>query len=105
MAEDAAQTIEDVTKWLVERNDHSPQAAAANVLELFGIALGAWVMADAAVAASHKSERDGASDYLSSKLKMVAFYAGHVFPKASMLKKKSLLTQTMKFWNSTRKTL
>lgn len=87
MADDAAQTIEDVTKWLVERNDLSPQAAAANVLELFGIALGAWVMADAAIAASQKSEREGASDYLQSKLKMAAFYAGHVYPKAAMLKK------------------
>ena len=86
MAGDAAQTIEDVTKWLVERNDHSPQSAAANVLELFGVALGAWVMADSAIAASQKTAQEGASDYLTSKLKMVAFYAGHVYPKSSMLK-------------------
>lgn len=86
MVSDAAQTIEDVTKWLVERNDHSPQSAAANVLELFGIALGAWVMADSAIAASKKATQEGASDYLTSKLKMVVFYAGHVYPKASMLK-------------------
>lgn len=86
IVQDAAQTVEDVTKWLVERNDHSPQAAAANVLELFGIAFGAWAMADAAIAASDQLQRDEKGDFARTKLKTVAFYNAHVYPKAAMLR-------------------
>ncbi|MCZ4272027.1 acyl-CoA dehydrogenase family protein [Maritalea porphyrae] len=85
VAQSAAQAVEDVTRWLVQRNDHSPQAAAANVLELFGIALGAWAMADAAIAASDQLMIDKDNKFVRTKLKTVAFYNAQVYPKAAML--------------------
>ena len=86
IVEDAAQTIEAVTNWLVERNDYAPQAAAVNILELFGIALGAWAMADAAIAAADEVEQGNNTNHLTAKLKMSAFYVGHVYPKVTTLK-------------------
>jgi hypothetical protein len=86
MASDAAQTVEDVAKWLVERNDHAPQAAAVNILELFGIALGGWAMADAAMAAADEKASGATHEHLTAKLKMVRFYQAHVFAKLPALK-------------------
>ena len=86
VVEDAAQTVEAVTNWLVERNDYAPQAAAVNILELFGIALGAWAMADAAIAAADEVEQGNNTNHLAAKLKMSAFYVGHVYPKVTTLK-------------------
>ncbi len=86
VVEDAAQTIEAVTNWLVERNDYAPQAAAVNILELFGIALGAWAMADAAIAAADEIDKGNNTNHLTAKLKISAFYVGHVYPKVATLK-------------------
>jgi 3-(methylthio)propanoyl-CoA dehydrogenase len=82
----AVTMIEDTTAWLLKQgkeNPDAPLAAAANVLETFGVALGAWATADAARAAAKRIARDGTSTYLVGKLKRAEFYRTHVFPLAA----------------------
>ena len=64
-----------------------PQAAAVNVLELFGIALGAWAMGDAALAAARRLEGGAPGGHLTAKLNLVAFYMASVLPAAQALQK------------------
>ncbi|MCV2881253.1 acyl-CoA dehydrogenase [Actibacterium sp. XHP0104] len=83
--EDAAKMIEETTNWLVAQNGHEPLAAAVNVLEMFGIALGAWAMGDAALAAATRIENGRGSAHLTAKLSVVRFYFANVFPLARAL--------------------
>lgn len=85
MLSEAVETVEAITEWLIGRGANAPEeayAAAGNVLEAFGICLGAWAMADAAVAAARRLNAGQNSAHLATKLRMVTFYRGQVFPQA-----------------------
>ena len=82
---DAADAVETVAQWLVAQNGHEPLAAAVNVLELFGIALGAWAMGDSALFAARRIAAGQGSAHLESKLNVVAFYMANVLPMAQAL--------------------
>ena len=84
---EAAERVEAVTAWLLAQNGHEPQAAAVNVLEMFGIALGAWAMGDAALAAARRLEGGAQGGHLTAKLNLVAFYMASVLPAAQSLQK------------------
>ena len=83
---EAADLVDDVTDWLLAQNGYEPQAAAASVLELFGIALGAWAMGDAALGAARRIEAGNATDHMRAKLNIVAFYMANVFPTVRALR-------------------
>ena len=82
---DAAQAIEETTNWLVARNDYAPLAAAVNVMELFGIALGTWMMGLSAAKAADQLEANNNPQFAASKLTMAGFFIGHTTPKISHL--------------------
>ncbi|MCV6593320.1 MAG: acyl-CoA dehydrogenase [Silicimonas sp.] len=81
----SADIVEDLTDWLVSQNSTEPLAAASTILEAFGVALGAWVMGDAALAASKRLAANRAPAHAKAKLKLVRFYMGNVFPNAPAL--------------------
>jgi alkylation response protein AidB-like acyl-CoA dehydrogenase len=82
---DAADTVQRLTDWVVAQNGAEPLAAAANVLECFGICLGAWAMGDAAIAAAARLDQGKTPDHARSKLKITRFYMQNVLPKAAAL--------------------
>ena len=81
----SADLIENVTNWILEQNGHEPQAVATDVLELFGIALGAWAMGDAALSAGRHIEGGSGTAYHNAKMKTVKFYMANVVPHANAL--------------------
>lgn len=81
----SADLIENVTNWILEQNGHEPQAVATDVLELFGIALGAWAMGDAALSAGRHVEGGSGTAYHDAKMKTVKFYMANVVPHANAL--------------------
>lgn len=81
----AADTVEAVTAWLLAQNGAEPQAAAANVLELFGVALGAWAMGDAARHAARRLGSGQTGPHLEGKPAIAAFYMANVLPMAAAL--------------------
>ncbi|WP_321367511.1 acyl-CoA dehydrogenase [uncultured Celeribacter sp.] len=85
MVEEAAGIVGDLTDWLVAQNGSEPLSAAVNILETFGVCLGAWVMGDAAMAAAKRISEDRAVPHAKAKLNMVRFYATNVFPTAAAL--------------------
>uniref|UniRef100_UPI003562B48B acyl-CoA dehydrogenase n=1 Tax=Actibacterium sp. TaxID=1872125 RepID=UPI003562B48B len=82
---EAANMVEETSNWLIQQNGHEPSAAAVNVLELFGIALGAWAMGDAALHAAKRIADGRGSAHLKAKLNIVRFYFANVFPLASAI--------------------
>ncbi len=85
MVEEAAGIVGDLTDWLVAQNGTEPLSAAVNILEAFGICLGAWVMGDAAISASKRLAEGRNTTHAKAKLSMVRFYASNVFPMAAAL--------------------
>ena len=81
----AARAVEETTHWLVGRNDYAPLAAAVNVMELFGIALGTWMMGLSAAKAADQLDANDTSQFALSKLTMAGFFIGHTTPKISHL--------------------
>lgn len=79
---EAADILAALTDWLITQNGHEPQAAAATILELFGIALGAWAMGDAALMAAKRIENGQGSANLTATLNIAVFYLSNVFPQA-----------------------
>ena len=81
-----ADAVEKATAWVLaiaKDTPDGPLASAVNVLELFNIALGAWAMGDAALAAA-KQIADG--DNLvgaQSKIRLAEFFALQIFPETS----------------------
>lgn len=82
---DAADTVEDLTDWLLAQNGSEPLASAVTILECFGICLGAWAMGDAAVSAATRLEQGRSTAHAQAKLKIVHFYMKNVLPKAASL--------------------
>lgn len=87
----SADMIEEVTQWILAQSGFEPHAVATQILELFGIALGAWSMADAALSAAQRIDAGTGTEYHPAKLKTVAFYMANVLPQASALK--AVITQ------------
>uniref|UniRef100_UPI00356304C0 acyl-CoA dehydrogenase C-terminal domain-containing protein n=1 Tax=Actibacterium sp. TaxID=1872125 RepID=UPI00356304C0 len=84
----AAAILVDETKvWILAQNGNEPSAVAVNVLELFGIALGAWAMGDAALKAGQRIAAGNGREFHRSKLRLVQFYMDNVFPQALALEK------------------
>ncbi|MCC2106863.1 MAG: acyl-CoA dehydrogenase [Hyphomicrobiales bacterium] len=86
MLADAIGALEAATEWLVARaqsNQADPQAAATATLDLFGICLGAWAMADSAVAAARRLQAGENAPHLRSKLRIAEFYRSQIFPQAA----------------------
>ncbi|KCV80747.1 acyl-CoA dehydrogenase [Actibacterium atlanticum] len=81
MIEEAANLIETATGWLLDNPKKSP-AAAMNVLDLFGLCLGGWAQADAALAALDQISLGQNTGFTETKLRLAAFYAQQVFPEA-----------------------
>ena len=82
---DAADTVEDLTDWLLAQNGSEPLAGAVTILECFGICLGAWAMGDAAISAATRLEQGRSPAHAQAKLKIVHFYIKNVLPKAASL--------------------
>ncbi len=81
----AADTVETATRWLLDAGKetaHTQAASAMNVLELFGLSLGAWALGDAALAAAGEPAAGGQSDHAGAKIRLAEFYAQQVFPEA-----------------------
>ncbi|MHA6327310.1 acyl-CoA dehydrogenase [Roseivivax sp. CAU 1753] len=85
VVEKAADLIETVTNWILAQNGHEPQAVATDVLELFGIALGAWAMGDAALHAGRRIEAGTGTAFHDTKIRTADFYMVNVFPQAEAL--------------------
>lgn len=81
----AAQTMDEMTDWLIARNDYQPLAAAVNMMELFGIALGTWTMGICAAKAADQMDKGQNLDFMQSKIKMADFYLSQVTPKIGQL--------------------
>lgn len=87
------EAVEAATAWLlVSAKDApgAPLASAVNVLEVFNIALGAWAMGDAALAAARQIADGENVAGAQSKIRLAEFYARQVFPEAQ-----ARLTATM----------
>ena len=82
LASEAADLIEETVAWLLAQEPKTALASASNVLEVFGLCAGAWVMADAARAASARIEAGQDSGHLRAKLRLARVYASHVLPRA-----------------------
>ncbi len=81
----AADAVEQATRWILENGKTSPaapMASATNVLELFFLALGAWAMGDAALAATKQIAEGTKVEAAKSKVRLSIFYAMQVFPDA-----------------------
>ena len=76
----AADLLSETRDWLLAATPDEPAAAAGNVLDLFGIALGMWCMGDAALASCR---RDDASPAGATRLRLAEFYALQLFPMAA----------------------
>ncbi|MCI4661322.1 MAG: acyl-CoA dehydrogenase [Neomegalonema sp.] len=73
-------SLEVAVGWLLEASEEERRALACDVLELFGITLGAFGLAEALQAAAAR-ERDD----LASRRRRTAFYFAHVLPQAKAL--------------------
>jgi 3-(methylsulfanyl)propanoyl-CoA dehydrogenase len=79
-----AEAVEKATAWIlasVKDVPGAPLASAVNVLELFNIALGAWAMGDAALAAARQVADGENPAGAQSKIRLAEFYARQVFPE------------------------
>ncbi|MFV0301570.1 MAG: acyl-CoA dehydrogenase [Paracoccus sp. (in: a-proteobacteria)] len=82
LATEAADMIDAVVDWLLQQDQQVALASATNVMEMFGLCAGAWVMADAARAASARIAAGQDDAHLRAKLRLARVYATHVFPRA-----------------------
>ena len=81
-----ADAVEQVAAWVVANakdTPGAPLASAVNVLELFNIALGAWAMGDAALAAAKQIANGVNLSGAHSKIRLAEFYALQVFPETN----------------------
>ncbi len=81
----AADALEAATTWLLgaeKETAHVQTASAMNVLDVFGLALGAWALGDAARAAAAEISAGGHSAHAGAMIRLAEFYALQVFPDA-----------------------
>jgi 3-(methylthio)propanoyl-CoA dehydrogenase len=79
---EAADLVAATVDWLLQQPPEVARAAATNVLEMFGLCAGAWIMADASRAAEARIAGGEDSAFLRSKLRLSQVYATQIFPKA-----------------------
>ena len=82
----AADLLSTTTDWLIdaaERDPQSVQAAANSVLEILGVSLGMWCLADAAHAAGLRLQNGEDRAAYRAWLRFASFYALQEFPKAT----------------------
>jgi len=88
---DAVHVLEQTTTWLVEAAKADPAAAAAgavNYLRMFGITVGGWLGAKAAIAAQDlMSDPTADHGFLDAKLITTRFYADQILPQVHGLMK------------------
>ena len=81
--------LEAATAWLLKvasTNPRLPAAACVYYLELWGIAIGSWLMAKSALAAQKRLSNDeGNSQFLEAKIITARYFASHVACKTSAL--------------------
>ncbi len=85
MVTSAAATLAEATAWVLsaaQGNGQLPQAAARAMLDLTGTCLGAWAMADTALAAAHRIAAGDSAGHLGTKLRLAEFYRTQIFPQA-----------------------
>ncbi len=85
----AIDALERATDWIVAVFANDPGAVAAGsvyYLKLAGLAVGGWMMARAAVAATKQLEAgEGDAQYLRGKRLTARFFADHLLPQADSL--------------------
>ena len=80
----AADMLSQTTDWLLAASENElPLAAAGNVLEVFGIALGMWCMGDAALASAREITDGTAGPEAMARIRLTEFYALQIFPEAA----------------------
>ncbi|WP_119679131.1 acyl-CoA dehydrogenase [Indioceanicola profundi] len=88
---DALHVLEQTTNWLLEAAKTDVRAAAAGAvpyLRMFGITVGGWLMAKAAMAAQAQMAQRGADTrFLDGKLITARFYADQILPQVQGLMK------------------
>lgn len=82
LAGDAADLTEAMIDWLLQLDARTALAAATNVMEMFGLCAGAWIMADADDAAAARISAGESPPYLQAKRRLARIYASHIFPRA-----------------------
>jgi hypothetical protein len=85
MLSGAIESLEATAAWLIQAKGAETQASAFGVLDLFGVCLGAWAMADSASAAAARLNGGEGAAHLKAKLKIAEFYRTQVFPQAAAL--------------------
>ena len=82
--------LEQATQWLLKAATEDPQlpaAASYYYLELWGVAVGGWLMVKSALAAQQKkSAGEGDKAFYDSKIKTASYYAAHVLPGTTGLR-------------------
>ena len=79
----AANLLADTTRVVLNQDETNQLASAGSVLELFGIALCAWAIGDAALCAGRRMEMGETSAFLEAKLKSAHFFMSAVLPRAT----------------------
>ncbi len=86
----ALDDLAQATGWLLQvgtTNPQLPAAASFSYLELWGVAVGGWLMARSALAAQAKLTQSHAeADFYSAKIKTASYYAAHVLPTTAALR-------------------
>lgn len=81
LAGEAADLVEAMIDWLLQQDAKTALAAATNVMEMFGLCAGAWIMADADDAAAARISAGEGTPYLQAKRRLARVYASHIFPR------------------------
>ncbi|WP_417722951.1 acyl-CoA dehydrogenase [Salipiger sp.] len=82
----AADLLSQTTDWLLSAGDSRSEriaAAAANTLEVFGLALGMWCHGDAALATARRIADGDSSRQAVARIRLAEFYALQIFPDAA----------------------
>ncbi len=78
------------TEWILqvaEDDPRLPAAASAYYLELWGVVMGGWLMANAAGAAQHLLDTEaGDTDFHTAKVRTAQYYADHVLSRSVSLR-------------------
>jgi len=84
--EEGADILDEIVRWLTGNTSNSPDqrnAAAVNVLMLFGVTLGCWKMVKSAIRSSQMiAAQSGDADRASARIRLAEFYCGQIFPEA-----------------------
>ncbi|MCV2880391.1 acyl-CoA dehydrogenase [Sedimentimonas flavescens] len=85
---EATAALRVATNWIVDQAaSHSelPQASACAMLDLAGVCLGTWAMADSVLAASARIAAGDSAAFLRSKLRIAEFYRTQIAAQAPAL--------------------